>query len=271
MLLDYQRIEAQIKQEIKLNDKQIKQIDDIRSTTEKIEKLSPSGIYYKRNDFQTEIKYKKEPSEVEEKVTSFSTETDSEKYGKVGSNNKRSPHNTYEKIPLPPKMATYDGKTNWRPYFLQFTHIANRYKWSPEQKLDKLIEWLRDKALKFYSFKTKTVQENYDQLCKKINDRFGRKDMPHILRRQLQDIKQEQEESLEEFAERTQEMAIDGHPDTPEAFVEIVTIDAFLKGCTDKKAALAAMEKNPNTSDEAMQCVKNAVTNREQGKLTLKE
>lgn len=67
---------------------------------------------------------------------------------------------------------------------------------------------------------------------------FGRKDMPHILRRQLQDIKQEQEESLEEFAERTQEMAIDGHPDTPEAFVEIVTIDAFLKGCTDKKAAL---------------------------------
>ena len=66
-------------------------------------------------------------------------------------------------------------------------------------------------------------------------------------------------------------MAIDGHPDTPEAFVEIVTIDAFLKGCTDKKAGLAAMEKNPNTSDEAMQCVKNAVTNREQGKLTLKE
>jgi len=88
-------------------------------------------------------------------------------------------------------MATYDGKTDWRPYFLQFTHIANRYKWSPEQRLDKLIECLRDKALKFYSVKTKTVQENYDQLCKKINDRFGRKDMPHILRRQLQDIKQE--------------------------------------------------------------------------------
>ena len=117
MLLDSQRIEAQIKQEIKLNDKQIKQIDDIRSTTEKIEKLSPSGIYYKRNDFQTEIKYKKEPSEVEEKVTSFSTETDSEKYGKVGSNNKRSPHNTYEKIPLPPKMATYDGKNKLATIF----------------------------------------------------------------------------------------------------------------------------------------------------------
>ena len=114
-------------------------------------------------------------------------------------------------------MATYDGKTDWRPYNLQFTHIVNRYKWSPEQRLDKLIECLRDKALKFYSVKTKTVQENYDQLCKK--------------------------------------MVIDGHPDTPEAFVEIVTIDAFLKGCTDKKAALTAMDKNPNTIDEAMQYV----------------
>jgi hypothetical protein len=31
------------------------------------------------------------------------------------------------------------------------------------------------------------------------------------------------------------------------------------------------MEKNPNTIDEAMQYVKSAVTNREQGKLTLKE
>jgi len=56
-------------------------------------------------------------------------------------------------------------------------------------------------------------------------------------------------------------MAIDGHPDTPETFVEIVIIDAFLKGCTDKKAALTAMDKNPNTIDEAMQYVKSAVTN----------
>jgi len=36
VLLDYQRIEAQLKQEIKLRDNQIKQMDDIRSTTEKI-------------------------------------------------------------------------------------------------------------------------------------------------------------------------------------------------------------------------------------------
>jgi hypothetical protein len=71
-----------------------------------------------------------------------------------------------------------------------------------------------------------------------MNERFGRKDLPHIIRRQLQDLKQEQDELLEEYAERAQEMSTDGYPDTPEEFVEIIAIDAFLKGYTDKKAAL---------------------------------
>jgi hypothetical protein len=126
-------------------------MDDIRSTGEKNEKLSPSRKYYKQNDFQTEeITCKGGTMGSRGKITSLSTEMDSGKYEKleqVGTNNKKSLHDNYEKGPLSPKMATYDGKTDWRPYFLQFT--------------------------------------------------------------------------LEEFAERTQEIAIDGHPDpdTPEAFV----------------------------------------------------
>lgn len=158
-------------------------------------------------------------------------------------------------------MSTYDGKTDWRPYFLQFTHIADRYKWTPEQRLDNLIECLRDKALKFFSVKAKTVQGDYNLLCNKLMERFGRKDLPHIMRRQLHDLKQEAEESIEEFAERTQEMATDGFPDTAEAFIEIMAIDTFLRGCLDKKAALTAIDKNPNTIDKALQYVKSAMTN----------
>jgi len=94
-----------------------------------------------------------------------------------------------------------------------------------------------------------------------MNEGFGRKDLPHIIRRQLQDLKQEQDELLEEYAERAQEMSTDGYPDTPEEFVEIIAIDAFLKGCTDKKAALTAMDKNPATLDQALQFVKSAIAN----------
>ena len=149
--------------------------------------------------------------------------------------------------PPPPKMSTYDGKSDWRPYHLQFNHIAKRYKWTDQQKLDKLVELLRDKALKYYSTKPSTVQDNYQALCKKLNERFGRKDLPHIIRRQLQDLRQNVDEGLEEYNERAQKLATDGYPNTPEEFIQLVATDAFLKGCIEKKAALTAIDKDPNT------------------------
>lgn len=38
-------------------------------------------------------------------------------------------------------------------------------------------------------------------------------------------------------------MATDGCLNTPEHVVDTISVDAFLKGCSDKKAALFAMEK----------------------------
>lgn len=63
--------------------------------------------------------------------------------------------------PLPPRLNTYDGKMDWRLYLLQFERISKKYKWSEEDKLDKLIECLRDRALKYFSTRSKTVQNDY--------------------------------------------------------------------------------------------------------------
>jgi len=163
--------------------------------------------------------------------------------------------------PMPPKLGTYDGKNDWRPYFVQFEHIANRYEWSDRDRLDKLIECLRDRALKFFALKQKTIQDNYKAICKKMEERFGRKDLPNVVRRQLQELRQQPEETLDEYAERAQDLAADGYPNTPDGFIQIVATDAFLKGCIDKKAALSAMDKDPENLDKALQFVKSAVTN----------
>ena len=164
--------------------------------------------------------------------------------------------------PLPPKLATFDGKSEWRPYYVQFIHISNKYLWDDKQRLDKLVECLRDKALKFYSTRQPSVQNNFKALAEKMNQRFGNKDLPYTIRRQLQDARQNLDESVEEFAERVQEMATDGYgTTTPENVVETISVDAFLKGCTDKKAALFAMEKTPTTLDQALQFVKSSIHN----------
>ncbi|CAG2209805.1 unnamed protein product [Mytilus edulis] len=218
--VDFEKRENEMREEIRIRDNKMKQADEMRLTTERIEKLFPSGIYSKQED--------RKPL-----ITALKS---SPGYTPKGNLQDRS-------------EKRVEGPS------------APKYKWTPQHRLDKLIECLRDKALKFYSVKAKGVQEDYDKLCNKLNERFGRRDLPHIIRRQLQDLKQDQDETLEEYTERTQEMATDGYPDTPEAFVEIVAIDAFLKGCLDKKAALTAMDKNPTTLDESMQYVKSAITN----------
>ena len=87
------------------------------------------------------------------------------------------------------------------------------------------------------------------------------KDLPHIIRRQLQDLREFPEESLEKYAERAQELTTDGYPGTPDSFIQIVTTGGFLKGCSDRKAALTAMDKDPTDQDTALQYVKSAVTN----------
>ena len=82
--------------------------------------------------------------------------------------------------------------------------------------------------------------------------RLGNTDLPHSIRKQLQDVKQNVEESIEELTERVQEMATDGYNKATEQFVEQMAVDAFLKGCNDKKAGLATMDKNPSRIDQAL-------------------
>lgn len=60
---------------------------------------------------------------------------------------KIAPHNIYANnkgkltSPAPPESLTYDGKTEWKPYLIQFDHIAKKYSWSDAEELDKLIEF----------------------------------------------------------------------------------------------------------------------------------
>lgn len=77
----------------------------------------------------------------------------------------------------------------------------------------------------------------------KMSQRFGNKDLPHTIRKQVQEIKQNPEESIDEFAERVQELATDGYNEASENIAEMMTVDAFLKGLSDKQVALSAMEK----------------------------
>jgi len=137
-----------------------------------------------------------------------------------------------------PKLSTYDENNDWKSYYLQFEDTANRFEWNEEQKLDNCLLCLRGKALKFFSTRPVSIQKYFDQLMEKMNQRFGKKDLTHSIRRELQEVKQNLDESIEEYAERVKEMATYGHIDAPEDIIELMAVDAFLISCIDQKRLL---------------------------------
>jgi hypothetical protein len=74
-------------------------------------------------------------------------------------------------------------------------------------------------------------------------------------------LRQGKTETLEEFAERAQHLALDAFPHAEIGVVDIVATDAFLKGCGNKEAAMAAMQHRPETVDRALEWVCEATHN----------
>lgn len=92
--------------------------------------------------------------------------------------------------------------------------------------------------------------------------RLNKSDQCHIMRHQLQEIKQKTHETLEEFAEKTEEIFTAAYPySCPEFFRSTITIDAFLRGCIERKAAIVTLDKDPKTLDEAVQHMNTAIIN----------
>jgi hypothetical protein len=91
-----------------------------------------------------------------------------------------------------------------------------------------LTECLRDKVLKFFSSRSDEVQSSFNLLCQQTKEKFDNKDQPCIVRWQLQEIKQNPDETVEEFAERIEDMAAKGYECMSDYFIDPVIIDSFV-------------------------------------------
>ncbi|XP_062606952.1 DDRGK domain-containing protein 1-like [Saccostrea cucullata] len=65
----------------------------------------------------------------------------------------------------------------------------------------------REKELNQMRSKPENLRQDYKLLCQKLKERFDRKDHSHIIRRQLEEVKQNPGETKKGFAERIGELA----------------------------------------------------------------
>ena len=159
--------------------------------------------------------------------------------------------------PAPPKMQTFHGEVSkWKAFRFQFESFANSFKWDDATKLDRLMWSLRDKAVDFIIKRPVAIRSNYKKLVIDLEKRFGQIEPPSASRRQLSYVKQDDSEEIDDFAERVHQLVIDGYPGIDDQNIEILAVDAFLRGCNNKLAALMTAGQRCTTLHRAVRRTK---------------
>ena len=157
-----------------------------------------------------------------------------------------------------PKALHFDGKTNWLISFKRkFDSNRKVMRWSEEESKDYLMWSLEGKALDFLTI-TKIDLEKYSfrRIMKKLETRFGVKELTETSKAKFRQAFQKQDESLEDWADRVMTLATPAFVDLPEDHLKKEAIARFCQGCTDKEAAKHDCFELPETMEEALNLVK---------------
>lgn len=161
---------------------------------------------------------------------------------------------------MTPKMQTFHGEAGkWRSFYFQFKETARIHHWKESVRLEKLMVCMRDKAIDFIQRRSSRTRHSYEALVSALKKRYGQREPSTACRRQLSYVKQEEEEDLDEFAERVQQLVQDGYPRVDASNTESLAVDAFLRGCKDKLAAILTMSSKPHSVRKAVRKMKNCI------------
>ena len=170
------------------------------------------------------------------------------------------PTSRRSRSPPVPKMQEFHGESaKWISFKFQFEQAARSFRWDDKTKLDRLVACLRNKAVEFVQRRPKSTLKDYKKLMKELQRRYGQKDPPSTSRRQLSYVKQEENEDLDDYAERVHQLVLDGFPGVDKVNIQILAMDAFLKGCSNKFAALAASGSKLRSLQHAVRKVKGSI------------
>ena len=169
-------------------------------------------------------------------------------------------HNRW--MPPFPKLPVFDGKAvEWRGFIFQFRKLAKSGRWTVREKRDRLLGCLQGKAITYVQSRPKAERRDYDALKDLLNQRYGIMELPATARRYLQSMRQEEAESLDDFADRVLVKVAEGYPELPDDTLQILATENFLRGCKDRSAAYTAAERKPDDLQTAMEEVRDAAAN----------
>ena len=129
-------------------------------------------------------------------------------------------------------------------------------KWSETESKDYLMWSLEGKALDFFTITSDIEKYSFRKIIKKLETRFGVKELTETSKAKFRQASQRPDESLEDWADRVMTLATPAFVDLPEDHLKQEAIAKFSQGCCDKDAGKHACFEHPSTMEEALNLVK---------------
>jgi len=151
-----------------------------------------------------------------------------------------------------PKSMCYDGRSTWQSFEMKFVQYANAYEWTEEDCKVCLLHCLSGKALD-YCTRLMRAQADlpYDTLLRKLQERF-RAELQASAQAKFNLATQTRSETMEDWADRVQELALEAFIGLPEHYANSQSIARFCQGLNDMDAGHSAFMKNHDTIEKAM-------------------
>ena len=115
---------------------------------------------------------------------------------------------------------------------------------------------MEGKALDFFTITSDIEKYSFRKIIKKLEARFGVKELTETSKVKFQQASQRPDESLEDWADRVMTLATPAFVDLPEDHLKQEAIAKFSQGCCDKDAGKHACFEHPSTMEEALNLVK---------------
>jgi hypothetical protein len=145
-----------------------------------------------------------------------------------------------------PMSLQFDGKSNWKAFYAKFSRYAEVSEWTEGECRDQLCWCLDGKASEYYAL---LVERNHDMaymdLIRKLEKRFGFRELPETAQVQFNNARQTPEELLEDWVDRVLSLATRAFRELPEKHMYHQAVVRLCQGTADKEAGIYASNIRP--------------------------
>ena len=151
------------------------------------------------------------------------------------------------------RPPTYDGKTAWDAFKMQFEMLSRINKWTAEEKSTYLAVCLRGPALAVLSNMPADKLYSYDTLVSALEARFGNTHQSELHKMKLRNRIRHKEENIAELAEDIEYLTRLAYPEATAAMQDSLAKDQFIDSLPEEDMRLKIRQSRPKSLREAVE------------------